>query len=261
MHPLLLKIGFIKLHTYGLMIVIGFLFGLYLIYQEAKRQGLDADRVVDLSFLGLGFGLVGGRIVYILTRLDYFGQHPLEVFYFWEGGLVFYGGFIGGALAFWYFSRKYKLPTLKVMDMATPSLAIAHFFGRLGCFSAGCCYGKAAPTGLPWAVTFSDPLSLAPPGIPLHPTQLYDALNALIIFSVLMFFRRREKFTGQLLVIYLMMYSVGRSIVEIYRGDSIRGFIIDPYLSTSQFLSIFAFAFGIYLWFKWSKKYPIKQGK
>ena len=144
------------------------------------------------------------------------------------------------------------------MDMATPSLAIAHFFGRLGCFSAGCCYGRPAPQGLPWAVTFRDPLSLAPPGIPLHPTQIYDALNALIIFSVLMFLRRREKFTGQLLVTYILLYAIGRSIVEIYRGDSIRGFVIDPYLSTSQFISILAFIFGLYLWRRWSKKYPIK---
>jgi phosphatidylglycerol:prolipoprotein diacylglycerol transferase len=259
MHPLLFQFGFIKLHTYGLMIVIGFLFGLYLIHKEAKRQGLNADRVVDLAFLGLGFGLLGGRIVYIITRLDYFSQHPLEIFYFWEGGLVFYGGFLGGAFAFWYFSRKYQLPTLKVMDIATPSLAIAHFFGRLGCFSAGCCFGKPAPPGLPWAVVFRDPLSLAPTGIPLHPTELYDALNALIIFGVLMFFRHRAKFTGQLLVTYMLLYSIGRSIVEIYRGDSIRGFVIDPYLSTSQFLSILVFGFAIYLWVRWSKKYPIPQ--
>jgi phosphatidylglycerol:prolipoprotein diacylglycerol transferase len=258
MHPMLLQIGFLKLHTYGLMIVIGFLCGLYLIYNEAKRQGLNGDRVVDLSFLGLGFGLLGGRIVYILTRLDYFSQHPIEIFYFWEGGLVFYGGFLGGAFAFWFFSKKYNLPTLKVMDMATPSLAIAHFFGRLGCFSAGCCYGRPASKDLPWAVVFRDPLSLAPPGIPLHPTQLYDALNALIIFSVLMFMRRREKFVGQLFVIYMLMYSIGRSIVEVFRGDTIRGFIIEPYLSTSQFLSVFVFILGIVLWVIWKKKYPIQ---
>jgi phosphatidylglycerol:prolipoprotein diacylglycerol transferase len=259
-HPLLLQIGFIKLHTYGLMIVIGFLCGLYLVYSEAERQGINADRVVDISFFALGFGLLGGRIVYILTRLDYFSQHPLEVFYFWEGGLVFYGGFIGGTLAFYYFSRKYKLPILKTMDLATPALAIGHFFGRLGCFSAGCCFGKPAP-GLPWAVVFHDPLSLAPLGVPLHPTELYDALNALIIFSILMYMRRREKFTGQLLVIYLMLYSVGRSIVEVYRGDTIRGFIIDPWLSTSQFISIFVFLTGIILWIRWKKLYPIPQTK
>jgi phosphatidylglycerol:prolipoprotein diacylglycerol transferase len=257
MHPLLFQFGIIKLHTYGLMIVIGFLTGLYLLHTAAKRNGLNPEKVVDIAFLGLGFGLLGGRLVYILTRLDYFSQHPIEVFYFWEGGLVFYGGFLGGAFAFWYFSRKYKMPALKVMDIATPSLAIAHFFGRLGCFSAGCCYGKPASPDLPWAVIFRDPLSLAPPGIPLHPTQLYDALNALVIFSVLMFMRKREKFTGQLLVIYMLLYSIGRSIVEVFRGDSIRGFVIDPYLSTSQFLSIFVFVFALYLWRLWSKKYPI----
>jgi len=256
MHPLLLQIGFLKLHTYGLMIVIGFLLGLSLIYSQGKKEGLNPDRIVDISFWGLGLGLLGGRIVYILTRLDYFSQRPLEIFYFWEGGLVFYGGFLGGVFAFWYFSKKYKLPMLKTMDMAVPSLAIAHMWGRFGCFFAGCCFGKPAP-GVPWAVTFRDPLSLAPPGIPLHPTQLYDALNAFIIFCVTMYLRNRKKFTGQLLVVYMMLYSVGRSIVEIYRGDSIRGFVIEPYLSTSQFISIFIFLGALYLWFYWGKKYPI----
>ncbi len=240
------------------MIVIGFLTGLYLIQKQAKREGLNPDRIVDISFWGLGLGLIGGRLFYILTRLEYFSEHPMEVFYFWEGGLVFYGGFLGGLFAFWYFTKKYSLPMLQTIDMAIPSLAIAHFFGRLGCFFAGCCYGRQA-NGVPWAITFSDPLSLAPPGIPLHPTQLYDALNAVIIFSVLMFMRNRKKFTGQLLVMYMLLYSIGRSIVEVYRGDTIRGFVIDPWLSTSQFISIFIFAGGVYLWIKWSKAHPIKQ--
>jgi phosphatidylglycerol---prolipoprotein diacylglyceryl transferase len=258
MYPLLLKLGPLKLHTYGLMIVIGFLVGLYLIQNQAKKEGINPERVVDISFWGLGLGLLGGRIVYIFTRLDYFSQHPLEIFYIWEGGLVFYGGFLGGLFAFWFFSRKYKLPMLQTIDMAVPSLAIAHFFGRLGCFFAGCCFGTHAP-GVPWAVTFTDPLSLAPPGIPLHPTQLYDALNALIVFSILMFMRNRKKFTGQLLVIYMLFYAVGRSIVELYRGDTIRGFVIDPWLSTSQFISILIFAAGVYLWVIWSKRYPLKR--
>ena len=258
MHPLLFKFGFIKLHTYGLMIVIGFLFGLYLIQKQAQKEGLNHERIIDISFWGLGLGLLGGRIVYILTRFSYFLDNPVEIFKFWEGGLVFYGGFLGGVFAFWFFSKRYKLPMLQTMDLAVPSLAIAHFFGRLGCFFAGCCFGKPAP-GLAWAVTFRDPLSLAPPGIPLHPTQLYDALNALIIFAITFSLRHKKKFYGQLLLIYMMLYSIGRSIVEIYRGDSIRGFVIDGVLSTSQFISIFIFLSAAVLWVFWSKKYPIKK--
>src|SRR5580698_6298301 len=121
MHPLLFKLGFLKLHTYGLMIVIGFLVGLSLVRAQAKKEGIDQDKIIDVSFWGLAFGLLGGRIVYILTRLDYFGDHPLEIFYFWEGGLVFYGGFLGGIFAFWFFCRRYKLPLLKTIDMAVPS--------------------------------------------------------------------------------------------------------------------------------------------
>jgi phosphatidylglycerol:prolipoprotein diacylglycerol transferase len=258
MHPLLFKLGPLKLHTYGLMIVVGFLVGLYLVQSQARREGLNSERVVDLSFWGLGLGLLGGRIVYIITRLSYFMDHPLEILYFWEGGLVFYGGFLGGVFAFWFFSKRYKLPTLQTMDMAVPSLAIAHFFGRLGCFFAGCCFGKPA-NGIPWAVTFADPLSLAPTGVPLHPTQLYDGLNALVIFSVTLFMRNRKKFYGQLLVIYMLLYAIGRSIVEVYRGDEIRQFVIKDVLSTSQFISIFVFATGIFLWIRWSKLHPISH--
>lgn len=253
MYPLLLKLGVLKIHTYGLMIVIGFLVGLFIIYKEAKKQGLNPDRIIDISFWGLGFGLIGGRIVYIITRWDYFSKNLLEIFYFWEGGLVFYGGFLGGVVAFYVFSKKYKLPFLQTVDIAVPSLAIAHFFGRLGCFFAGCCFGMPAPNDLPWAITFNNTLSLAPQGIPLHPTQLYDALNALIIFAVLMLTRRSKKFIGQQLCTYMILYSIGRSIVEVYRGDTIRGFIIDPYLSTSQFISIFIFVSAIVLWRKWAK--------
>ncbi len=259
MYPLLFSYGFFKIHTYGLMIVIGFLIGLYLIHKEGKKRGLNADRIVDVSFWGLGLGLLGGRIVYILTRWDYFSSHLIEVFYFWEGGLVFYGGFIGGFIAFYIFTKKYKLPFLETVDIAVPSLAIAHFFGRLGCFSAGCCFGRPVLGSLPWAVTFHNPLSLAPQGIPLHPTQLYDALNALIIFAVLMFMRPRKKFVGEQLCIYMILYSIGRSIVEVYRGDSIRGFVIDPYLSTSQFISIFIFVTAVVLWIKWSKERAIAK--
>jgi phosphatidylglycerol:prolipoprotein diacylglycerol transferase len=252
MHPLLFQYGFLKLHTYGLMIVIGFLLGMYLVRKQAVIQKLDPDRLVDMSFWGLAFGLLGGRIVYIITRIDYFSDHLVEIFYFWEGGLVFYGGFIGGAFAFWFFARRYKLPILKSMDLAVPSLAIAHMFGRFGCFFAGCCFGRPAP-GIPWAIVFHDPLSLAPPGIPLHPTQLYDALNALIIFVVTLLVQRRQKFTGQLLALYMILYSIGRSVVEVYRGDTIRGFVIDPWLSTSQFISILVFGVGVYLYMRWSK--------
>lgn len=257
MHPLLVKLGPLSLHTYGLMIVIGFLIALALIHRQGTKEGLDGDRIIDVSFWGLAFGLLGGRIVYVITRLSYFADHPIEVFYFWEGGLVFYGGFLGGAFAFWFFCRKYNLPGLQTIDIATPSLAIAHSFGRIGCFFAGCCYGKPAHD-LPWAITFSNPMSAAPTGIPLHPTQLYDALNAFIIFSILMFIQSRKKFTGQVISSYMMLYAIGRSIVEVYRGDKIRGFVIDPYLSTSQFISILIFAAGLILYIKWSKTNQLK---
>jgi phosphatidylglycerol:prolipoprotein diacylglycerol transferase len=257
MYPLLFKLGVFKIHTYGLLIVMGFLFGLYLVQKDGRKVGLNPDRIIDVSFWGLGAGLLGGRIVYIITRWEYFSQNLLEVFYFWEGGLVFYGGFLGGLAAFYFYTRRHKMPFLKTVDVAVPSLAIAHFFGRLGCFFAGCCFGRPALGSVPWAVTFTNPVSLAPLGTPLHPTQLYDALNALVIFTVLQFTKNRKKFIGQQLCIYMILYAIGRSIVEVYRGDSIRGFVIDPYLSTSQFISIFIFVSGLALWMFWSKRNKI----
>lgn len=248
MFPVLLDLGFFKINTYGTLIVLGFLVALGLIRRRAKIDGFEPDTAVDLAFWALLMGLLGSRILYILTQLDYFIANPLKIIDIREGGLVFYGGFISGAATFIYFCRKYKFPMLKTMDMAVPSLAIAQSFGRIGCFFAGCCYGKEA-VGLPWAIIFPPQSTGAPPGIPLHPTQLYDSLNTLIIFGITFALQSRKKFHGQVLATYMLMYAVGRSIVESYRGDTIRKFWIEPYLSTSQGISIFIFIGGILVWY------------
>jgi phosphatidylglycerol:prolipoprotein diacylglycerol transferase len=240
MHPLLIKLGPIPIHTYGFLIAVGFLTAVYVIRKLAERARLDAERVLDLTFWLLLVGFAGARILFILTRLDYFMSEPMAMLRVWEGGLVFFGGPLACVpFTIWYV-RKHKLPVWKTMDAMIPGLVIAHMFGRFGCLAAGCCYGK--PTGTNFGVRLHS--ELVDPqfqGIPLHPTQLYEATGLLILFLGLLYVFRKKHFDGQVILTYFMAYPVIRSIVEIFRGDLIRGFVIDNVLSTSQFISILIF--------------------
>lgn len=253
MHPILVRLGPITIHTYGFLIVLGFLFCVFILRKKAQRENLNVDQLTDMAFWALVFGLIGGRILYIITLWPEFMLEPLEMLKFWKGGLVFYGGFLGGAGAYFYLAKKNRLPFWKVIDIATPSVAIAHAFGRLGCFTAGCCYGRPIRPDHPLAVVFTHPESIAPTGIALHPAQLYDSLNALLIFGVLEVVYRHKKFDGQLLALYLMLYSVGRYVVELFRGDEIRKFVFAE-ISTSQFISIPIFIVGAVMWFVLQKR-------
>ena len=257
MHPELLKTPFFSIHTYGFFIVLGFLLCLYLIRKKTKAEGLNPDKMTDVAFWSLLFGLLGGRLLYVITLWREFAQAPLEIFRFWNGGLVYFGGFITGILSFIYLCKRYEIPILRALDIATPSLAIAHSFGRLGCFAAGCCYGKPTDPSHWYAVIFTHPDTIAPTGIALHPTQLYDSVNALLLFLVLNWLYHRKKFDGQVILMYGMLYSIGRSVIETFRGDKVRGFLIQDVLSTSQFISIFIFLISVFFYFKFRRNaYP-----
>lgn len=240
MHPLLVKIGPLSIHTYGFMIALGFIAAMQTIKRLSTRNGLDPEKMLDMTFWSLLIGFVGARILYVWTRLDSFLLDPLSIFRVWEGGLVFYGGPIAVVPFILWFTRKHKLPLWNVLDASGPTLTIGHMFGRFGCLGAGCCYGK--PTGSDWGIRLdSDLVDYTLRGIPLHPTQLYEALGLLLLFVGLIVVERRKAFAGQVALTYFMVYPVLRSIVEIYRGDLIRGFVIDDVLSTSQFISILVF--------------------
>jgi phosphatidylglycerol:prolipoprotein diacylglycerol transferase len=240
MHPLLVKIGPIPIHTYGFMIAMGFLACVYVVRRLAARSKLDVERVLDLVFWSLLVGFLGSRILFVLTRLDTFTSDPLAFFRVWEGGLVFLGGPIAVVPFVVWYTRRHGLPIWKTMDAMIPGLAVAHMFGRFGCLAAGCCYGK--PTGSTWGLRFhSELVDKAFQGIPLHPTQLYEATALGILFGGLLWVFRRKHFDGQVVLTYFMAYPVIRSIIEIFRGDIVRGFVIDGWLSTSQFISILVF--------------------
>ncbi|MBI4379494.1 MAG: prolipoprotein diacylglyceryl transferase [Nitrospinae bacterium] len=235
MYPILFKIGSLTVYTYGVLISSAFLVGLILAVIEAKREGEDPQKIMDLSVYILISAIAGSRLLYIMISYKEYVSDPLRILKIWEGGLVFYGGFLMAIAVVIVYLRKHNMNVWKVGDILAPSVAIGQGIGRLGCFFAGCCYGKA--TNVPWGVIFTDPNTLAPMGIRLHPAQLYDSANGFIIFTVLVVLRRFKKFDGQLFWTYTLLYAIGRFIVEIFRGDE-RGFAIGPYISTSQFIAI-----------------------
>jgi len=223
------------------MLAIGFLLAMFLAQKDAKKFNIPEDKLSSLFPWIIVAGAFGARLFHaIVERPAYFLEHPIEVFYFWDGGVTFYGGLIGGVLVVWLFARKNKIPFVHMADFLIVYTALGQVFGRLGCFLAGCCHG--VPTDMPWGVAVTNPDSITRPlGIPLHPTQLYQVLVNLITFLILYKVSRNKKFNGQLLLIYGLTYPLGRSIVEMFRGDSIRGYIIDGILTTSQGISLVIF--------------------
>jgi phosphatidylglycerol:prolipoprotein diacylglycerol transferase len=239
MFPVLIRIGPLTIHTYGFMIAAAFLLGLWLAQRQAEREGLPREKVTDIGFYALFAGIIGSRIFFIGTDWEHFSAHPLDMIKIWEGGLVFYGGVVFAIpVAVWY-ARRQRLSLWQTADVWAPSIAVGHAIGRLGCFCAGCCYG--VPTGLPWGVVFNNPETLAIRGVALHPTQLYESAAELLNFVVLVMVRRRKTFHGQLFWLYVLNYAVIRAVIELFRGDIERGFIL-PGISVSQGISVVMFA-------------------
>ncbi len=274
----------IPVHTYGVLIVTGFLCAYYISYRQALRYGAYAQDILDVGFWALLGGILTARVVFILVNFnEYFVTDPWvtvpklgitipKVFALWEGGIVYWGSFIGGLAAAMIFARSRRLPLALFADLIVLGLPLAQAFGRLGCVASACCYGKPfyhlgsageVISDLPLSMRF--PVgSLAYQGmmihatqqewelmntlgttLPLFPSQLAEAFVTFSIFLVLLFFYSRKRFHGQLMLTYVMLYSIGRSLLEIYRGDAERGFIIDGILSTSQFISILVAVFAL----------------
>jgi phosphatidylglycerol---prolipoprotein diacylglyceryl transferase len=246
MHPVLLHLGKLPIFTYGFFMAIGFITGIFLAKKEAGRVGVNGDLIMDLSFYIILSALIGSRLFYVFTAPQAFRANPLEVFKIWNGGLVFYGGFILAMITALVYIKFKKLKTWQVTDILVVVLPLGQFFGRLGCFSAGCCYGKICD--LPWAVVFRNPLSLAPTGIPLHPTQIYLALGNLAVFIILWLYRTRKHYQGQLFCMYLVLEGSTRAWLETFRGD-FRGSTYFGTLSISQVIGISMVILGVVMMF------------
>jgi len=239
MFPVLIKIGPVTIHTYGFLIATGFLVALALALRETKKTDLPNERIIAAGFYALIAGIIGARLFFIATNLAHYSEHPIDMIKIWEGGLVFYGGVLFAVPAVIWYVKRNALPLWQTADIWAPSIAIGHAIGRLGCFCAGCCYGRPAE-GLPWAVTFTRPDSLAIIGTPLHPTQLYESAAEFLNFLILITLRRHQSFRGQLFWVYILNYSIIRSVVEMFRGDEVRGFLF-PGFSYSQSISVVMF--------------------
>ncbi len=255
MYPVLLKIGPLTIHTYGFMLAVGVAFGLWFLYVQAKKQGLEAPKMLDMAFYTIIISLIGAKLILFIGNFSHYMRYPGELFSLARSGGVFQGGLAFGIIfALWYF-RKHKIPTWKAADVVGSALALGHGFGRIGCFSAGCCYGSEC--SLPWGVTFQNEYASNLTGIPLHtllhPTQLYEAALNFLNFFVLFLILRKKKFDGQVFSFYIINYSIIRFFVEYFRGDHPdNAFLVNnpsPYLSLSfpQFFSILGLIGGVTL--------------
>lgn len=242
MHPILFTIGSFRLPTYGVLLVTALLAAVYVVMRLGKREGLDSGLLFDFSTWVIISALLGAKALMVLTDWRFYWQNPGEIFTWgmFQAGGVFYGGFIAAALFAWWYTRRHKMPILKVFDVYAPAVAIGQAIGRVGCFMAGDDYGK--PTQFPLHVTFTDPLAHqlggVPLNVPVHPVQLYESVATLLIFIFLMWKFGRKAYAGQIFALYLGLYAVARFFLEFLRGDADRGFVFNHLLSTSQFIAI-----------------------
>lgn len=238
----LFTIGNITIHGYGLMIGIGILAAFGMAMYRAPRKGLNKDYLFDMGFVGVLGGILGAKLLYIIIDLPAIIENPSMLLNVSEG-FVIYGGIIGGILTPYIYNRiKKKGVFIEYLDLAIPSIPLAQGFGRIGCFLAGCCYGRE--TESVFGIVFPQG-SFAPAGVKLLPTQLMSSAGDFLIAFILILVARKNKRNGRIAALYMIMYAIGRFFIEFLRSDY-RGWV--GFLSTSQFISIFILAGGILLW-------------
>jgi len=254
LHPFLINIGSFHLPTYGVLLVLAILGGIYTAMRLGRSVGFDAGQILDFCTWVILVALVGAKVLMVLTEWDYFHDHLGEIFSFSTlmAGGVFYGGFLAALFFTIWYVRVQKLSFWKLTDVLVPAVALGQSVGRLGCFSAGCDFGK--PTTAPWGVVFTSSFAHEVAGVPLgvrlHPTQLYESLATLAIFGFLLWWFPRKKRDGDVFLAYLGLYAVARFFLEFLRGDEDRGFVFHHLLSTSQFIALLVLAgvAGVFVW-------------
>ena len=254
MHNELLKIGPFTVYGYGLMIAIGIFSAYCLAEYRARKIGLNDERVFGMTIWAVIGGILGGKILYYITILPQIFADPSLLYRDLLEGFVIYGALIGGFIGIVLYCHIWKMNLLSYLDLALPSVALAQGFGRIGCFLAGCCYGKE--TESVFSVIFQNS-EYAPNHVALIPTQLYSSGLDFLHFLLLLLIARNKKEDGQVTACYLIFYSIGRFVIEFFRGDIIRGSV--GILSTSQFISIFTGIAGIVLLIRIRKKRDSKS--
>jgi len=245
MYPELFHISF--LHTYGVLVAVAFLAGLWMAARLALQAGLNADAITNLGIYCALSAIVGAKLMMFVVDFGYYQQHP-DMIVSWstlQAGGVFYGGLIAALAVAWWYMRKTKLPWWKTADVFAPAIALGHGIGRIGCFSAGCCWGVECHRS--WAVTFTNPVANdlvgVPLNVPMHPTQLYEAAAEFAIFGILFWRVSRPHAVGSIMSLYLMLYGTARFIVEFFRFHE-QGNLFGGPLDTSQYISLGLFAAG-----------------
>lgn len=217
MHPILVQWGGFELRTYGVVVVLAFLAALWISAREAQRRGLDRRLVYDFVPYALLGGIIGARLYYVIfSNPGYFLEHPVEIFAIWHGGIGVIGSLIGGFLAALWYCRRHGLSILSFGDTLAPGIALGQAFGQFACLANGDSYGR--PTDLPWAIVYTDPRSLAPLNVALHPIEIYEMLAYFAVFLVVWAVRRRAT-TGLTFMTYLAAYGLARFAMEFFRGN------------------------------------------
>ena len=254
MHPILIDLGFLKIPTYGVMMVLAITAALWTAQRRARRAGMDDSRIVDLGLWLVIWGFAGSKLLLVIVEAKTYLSHPAELLGVLRAGGVFLGGLLGAIIAAFILLRKYKLRFLPTADVLIPSVSLGQAIGRIGCLSAGCCWGGHC--NLPWAITYTSEIAHenvgTPLGVPLHPFPVYAMIYNFSLYLFLAWLYKKGVTAGRVLEAYLIGYGIGRFLLEFMRGDAIRGFIFHYHglLSTSQlicFIMILA-GIGLHLW-------------
>lgn len=240
----LFTIGPFTAHVYGLLIAIGIFTALFTGEHRAKKRHMDAEVLWSMTFMCVLFGFLGAKLLFCIVKWKSFLENPASTLT--GSGFVVYGGILAGVLTTYLYCRKKKLVFLDYFDLMLPSVALAQGFGRIGCFMAGCCYGRE--TDAPWGIAFQNS-DYAPNGVKMIPTQLISSAGLFLIAAVLFWYAGKQRKRGTVGALYLILYSIGRFLVEFLRDDY-RGSVW--IFSTSQFISLFILAAGIgsWIWFR-----------
>ena len=249
MHPILFSIGDFSLHTYGILGAIAFLGIAFVGIWRGRAIGLVPERVADLVFATTLTSLFGSRVLFAIQNPD--AVPDISSFFdLRAGGLVFYGALLTGLPVGSLLMRRFGFPFFATWDIFATAMPLGHALTRVGCFAAGCCHG--APADTPWAVTFTNPGSGAPLGVPLHPTQLYEAAWLALVGLIVNLRYSRRSFSGETTATYLALYAIGRGVIEAYRGDVTRGFFLEgvlgQLLTYSQGVSLLILAVAAAFW-------------
>ena len=251
MHPVLLKIGPVKIYSYGFFVAISFYIGYLILKRNSRIFKIEKKHIDEILSYLLIYGLIGSRIFYfIFWDFETLLSHPYEFLFIWKGGLSIFGSIFGGLIGIIHFSKRKRIDIKNLLDLVATALPLSQAIGRIGCLFAGCCYGKETDFFL--HIKFKNPHSLAPLNVPLHPVQIYEMFFDFLIFLYLNRLKLKRKYNGEITLNYFILYPVVRFFLEFIRGDAVY-FSFFPYLSKMQILCIISVTISFFLMKRWKK--------